>query len=70
MSKCFEFSMTIPHFEYISFNSNDDFKRHFKERLAYELAKMLIESDKTTFTHTPDPNGYGATLKARVNIEL
>lgn len=55
----------------MAFNSmlrEEDIKNHFKEQLAYELAKQLIASNRTTFTYSRDHFGDQYILKAEVKL--
>jgi len=55
----------------MAFNSmmqEDDIKNRFKEDLAYELAKSLIASNRTTFTYSRDHFGDRYILKAEIKL--
>ena len=55
----------------MAFNSmmqEDDIKNRFKEELAYELAKQLIASNRTTFTYTKNHLNDDVILKAEVRL--
>ena len=55
----------------MAFNSmmqEDDIKNRFKEDLAYELAKQLIASNRTTFTYSRDHFGDQYILKAEIKL--
>jgi hypothetical protein len=55
----------------MAFNSmmlKEDIKNHFKEELAYELAKQLIASNRTTFTYSRDHFGDQYILKAEIKL--
>ena len=55
----------------MAFNSmmlQEDIKNHFKEELAYELAKQLIASNRTTFTYSRDHLGDQYILKAEIKL--
>jgi hypothetical protein len=55
----------------MAFNSmmlQEDIKNHFKEELAYELAKQLIASNRTTFTYSRDHFGDQYILKAEIKL--
>ena len=55
----------------MAFNSmmlQEDIKNHFKEELAYELAKQLIASNRTTFTYSRDHFADQYMLKAEIKL--
>lgn len=55
----------------MAFNSmmqEEDIMKHFKEELAYELAKQLIASNRTTFTYSRDHFGDQYILKAEIKL--
>jgi len=55
----------------LAFNSmmlQEDIKNHFKEELAYELAKQLIASNRTTFTYSRDHFNDQYILKAEIKL--
>ena len=55
----------------MAFNSmmlQEDIKNHFKEELAYELAKQLIASNRTTFTYSRDHFIDQYILKAEIKL--
>jgi len=55
----------------MAFNSmmlQEDIMNHFKEELAYELAKQLIASNRTTFTYSRDHFIDQYILKAEIKL--
>ena len=55
----------------MAFNSmvrEEDIKNHFKEELAYQLAKQLIASNRTKFSYSRDHFGDQYILKAEIKL--
>ena len=48
--------------------TEDMVKNRIKEQLAYELAKKIVESERTTFTYTKNPLDYTVTVRGIVRI--
>ena len=48
--------------------TEDMVKNRIKEQLAYELAKKIVESERTTFTYTKNPSDYTVTVRGIVRI--
>ena len=46
----------------------DDIKDDFKRKLAYELAKQLIASNRTTFTYSKEHFNGQYILKAEIKL--
>ena len=48
--------------------TEDMVKNRIKEQLAYELAKKIVESKRTTFTYNKNPLDYTVTVRGIVRI--
>ena len=48
--------------------TEDMVKNRIKEQLAYELAKKIVESKRTTFTYIKNPLDYTVTVRGIVRI--
>ena len=46
--------------------TEDMVKNRIKEQLAYELAKKIVESKRTTFTYNKNPLDYTVTVRGIV----
>ena len=65
-NQIFQTQMVINTLQLQSIVTEDAVKKHFKEKLAYELALKIIETDRATFTYNRDPFRDTVTLKAKV----
>ena len=68
MSEVFFYKKIIDSMAFNSMVREEDIKNHFKEQLAYELAKQLIASNRTTFTYSRDHFGDQYILKAEIKL--
>lgn len=68
MSEVFFYKKLINPMVFNSMMQEDDIKKHFKEQLAYELAKQLISSKRTTFTYSREHFGDQYILKAEIKL--
>ena len=66
MSEVFHTEITINSLQFDSMMQQDDMKKYFKEKLAFSLARFLIESNRTTFTYTKLRDQDSVSLKAEV----
>lgn len=68
MTKRYQFQMTINPLQFDTMMTEDRVKDYFKERLAFDLAKKLIESNRTTFTYNKDSMNDSIILKASIDL--
>lgn len=68
MSEVYQFKISINPSEFDQMIIEPDLKKYFKERLAHELARKLVETDRVSFTYTRDPASYMVRLKATVKL--
>ena len=66
MSDVFHTEITINSLDFDTMMQQDDMKNYFKQKLAFELAHKLIESNRTTFTYTKLRDQDSVSLKAEV----
>ena len=48
--------------------TDNEIKNTIKRQLAYDLAMTIIESMKTIFTYTKNPNDFTSTIKIAVDL--
>ena len=48
--------------------TEDMIRNRIKEQLAFELAKKIVESERTTFTYHKNPSDYTVTVKGMTRI--
>ena len=68
MSEKFQVSMVIDPFVFEQMMTEDDYKVHIKEKLAYALAMKLIESNRTSFTYSNNHNDNKITVKGTITL--
>jgi hypothetical protein len=69
MSEVFQSEMVINSSQFNSMMQEDDMKKYFKEKLAIELARKLIETNRATFSYTKLYGDRDAIrLSARVKL--
>ena len=66
MSDVFHTEITINSLDFDTMMQQDDMKKYFKEKLAFSLARFLIESNRTTFTYSRDNFNDQYILKGEV----
>ena len=72
MSEVFHTEIIINSLQFDSMMQQDDMMKYFKEKLAIELARKLIETNRATFSYTKLYKLYGGRdairLSARVKL--
>ena len=68
MSDVFYFKMNINPMMFNQMMREEDVKDHYKNRLAFELAKQLVETNRTKFSYTKDTIRDEYTLKGEVRL--
>ncbi len=66
MSEVFQSEIIISALEFDSMMHRDDIKKYFKEKLAIELARKLIETNRATFSYTKLVDQNAVSLRAKV----
>ena len=68
MSDIFHYKMQINPTMFDHMMREEDVKDHFKNRLAFEIAKQLVETNRTKFSYTKDTIRDEYTLKGEVRL--
>ena len=68
MSDVFYFKMNINPMMFNQMMREEEVKDHYKNRLAFELAKQLVETNRTKFSYTKDTIKNEYTLKGEVRL--
>ena len=68
MSDVFYYKMEINPMMFDHMMREEDVKDHYKNRLAFELAKQLVETNRTKFSYTKDTNKDVYTIKGEVRL--
>jgi hypothetical protein len=68
MSDVFYFKMNIDATMFDHMMREEDVMDHYKNRLAFELAKQLVETNRTKFSYTKDIIKNEYTLKGEVTL--
>ena len=68
MSDVFHYKMQINPMMFNQMMREEDVKDHYKNRLAFELAKQLVETNRTKFSYTKDTIKDEYTIKGEVRL--
>ena len=68
MSDVFYYKMEINPMMFDQMMREEDVKDHYKNRLAFELAKQLVETNRTKFSYTKDTIKDVYTIKGEVRL--
>ena len=68
MSEKFQVSMVLDPFVFEQMMTEEVFKSGIKQKLAYELAMKLIESNRTSFTYSNNHNDNKITVKGTITL--
>jgi hypothetical protein len=68
MSEVYHVRLMINPMQFDTMMREDDVKKYFKERLAYELAHKLIDTNRTKFSYTKDTIRDEIILKAEIKL--
>jgi hypothetical protein len=68
MSEVFRTEIIINSLEFETMMQQDDMKNYFKQKLAFEIAHKLIETNRTKFTYTRLRDQDVISLKAEVRL--
>ena len=68
MSDIFHYKMQINPTMFDHMMREEQVKDHFKNRLAFEIAKQLVETNRTKFSYTKDTIKDEYTLKGEVRL--
>ena len=68
MSDIFHYKMQINPMEFDRMMQEGEVRNHYKNRLAFEIAKQLVETNRTKFSYTKDTIRDEYTLKGEVRL--
>ena len=68
MSDIFHYKMQINPTMFDHMMREEQVKDHFKNRLAFEIAKQLVETNRTKFSYTKDTIKDVYTIKGEVRL--
>ena len=68
MSDVFHYKMQINPTMFDHMMREEEVKDHFKNRLAFEIAKQLVETNRTKFSYTKDTIKDEYTIKGEVRL--
>jgi hypothetical protein len=68
MSELFQSEMIINSLQFEGLMKEEDMKNYFKEKLAFQLAHQLIETNRATFSYTRLPDQDSVSLKGEVRL--
>ena len=68
MSDVYYFKMEINPMMFDHMMREDEVKDHYKNRLAFELARQLVETNRTRFSYTKDTINNVYTIKGEVKL--
>ena len=68
MSDIFHYKMPINPMEFDRMMQEGEVRNHYKNRLAFEIAKQLVETNRTKFSYTKDTINDVYTLKGEVRL--
>ena len=68
MSEVFRTEIIINSLEFETMMQQDDMKNYFKQKLAFEIAHKIIETNRTQFTYTRLRDQDVISLKAEVRL--
>ena len=68
MSDIFHYKMQINTTMFDHMMREEEVKDHFKNRLAFEIAKQLVETNRTKFSYTKDTIKDVYTIKGEVRL--
>ena len=68
MADIFHYKMQINPMEFDRMMREEEVRDHFKNRLAFEIAKQLVETNRTKFSYTKDTIRDEYTLKGEVRL--
>lgn len=68
MSDVFYYRMEIDPMMFQHMMREEDIKNHYKNRLAFELAKQLVETNRAKFSYTKDTIRNVFTIKGEVRL--
>ena len=68
MSDIFHYKMQINSMEFDRMMQEGEVRNHYKNRLAFEIAKQLVETNRTKFSYTKDTINDVYTIRGEVRL--
>ena len=68
MSDIFHYKMQINPMEFDRMMQEGEVRNHYKNRLAFEIAKQLVETNRTKFSYTKDTIKDVYTITGEVRL--
>jgi len=68
MADIFHYKMQINPMEFDRMMREEEVRDHFKNRLAFEIAKQLVETNRTKFSYTKDTINDVYTIRGEVRL--
>ena len=68
MSDVFHYKMEINPMEFDRMMQEGEVRNHYKNRLAFEIAKQLVETNRTKFSYTKDTINDVYTIRGEVRL--
>ena len=68
MSDVFHYKMQINPMEFDRMMQEGEVRNHYKNRLAFEIAKQLVETNRTKFSYTKDTINDVYTIRGEVRL--
>ena len=68
MSDIFHYKMQINPMEFDRMMQKGEVRNHYKNRLAFEIAKQLVETNRTKFSYTKDTINDVYTIRGEVRL--
>ena len=68
MADIFHYKMQINPMEFDRMMQEGEVRNHYKNRLAFEIAKQLVETNRTKFSYTKDTIKDVYTIKGEVRL--
>ena len=68
MSDVFHYKMEINPMEFDRMMQEGEVRNHYKNRLAFEIAKQLVETNRTKFSYTKDTINHMYTIRGEVRL--
>jgi len=68
MADIFHYKMQINPMEFDRMMQEGEVRNHYKNRLAFEIAKQLVETNRTKFSYTKDTINDVYTIRGEVRL--
>ena len=68
MPETFHFEYCISPMEFDNMMANDDIKKYVKEKMAYQLAMKILETNRVTFTYQNPHHTDMITVRGKITL--